>query len=114
MAVKYRLFYNGNLSIAGNKYTTVPGYDNTASVDNTHNIDNATTFDTTGEVTALFDYLFGITASAVTPDKIKLDEFGNLIAPAINESAELSGDIAQINSDNSISLAGIVTEGVTF
>ncbi len=114
MAVKYRLFSNGNLSIAGNKITTEAAWDDTALVDDTHLLDDDHVFNDNDEFSDFISYLFGISSTNVAVNRVAVDKYGNLIAPTINESASLGGVLFRINNDKSISLAGVVTEEVTF
>ena len=85
MAVKYRLFYNGNFSIAGNKYTTEPAYDDGALLDDTYVLDDTHVINDTLELADFFDYLLGITAGTTPVTRVTIDRYGNLIAPIINE-----------------------------
>ena len=114
MAVKYRMFNNGNLSIAGVKVTTEPAWDDAALVDDAHLLDDAYAFDDNAEFSDFISYLFGISSAQVPVSRMELDKYGNLIAPTITESASLGGKLVKLGSDKSISLAGVVTEGVTF
>lgn len=159
MAVKYRLFYNGNLSIAGKKITTETSWNDNDLVDDTHLLDDAYTFNDTDDFSLFFSYLFGISGTQVPVKRLVIDKYGNLIAPVINESATepswnddlmvddtrllddahifndtddfstffdyffgsssqvsmgIHGKLWRVGKDKSISLAGIITEGVTF
>jgi len=115
IATLFRLDKNGNINIAGNKITQEKGYNETTTLNDTCVLNENYIFNSnTTTLSSFIDYLFNITALDLTTNRMGFDLKGNIIASAFYENVLLDGRSYRFNNDKSISLTGVITEGVVF